>query len=372
MTGILKDSTVTASVNPVNPDCLKAGDSCSGYLLSGGLLLVTPWPFRQNSDKTLTRYMVRDAPAYQIDVWDAPAENITWASGACKIYGSDDQTAFQLCSSLYIGGGNTIVTGWRPCISNILPSGECNLEKSWDTYNYRSTFISIYRRKASFVASRSTGDILSVQNTGPATPQDISPEDFTKAIDTFLWPWNNGSYPQLCEIVSQQVGLNGLMWSALTQGMVGGASTLPLDYLRNLFATALFMFNSAYVGAPVTTSYVDILKGLPAENYVDGSMAREVYHTVPAAWTVYAFIAVGGIILLLIWGVLLTLTPYYGVPKTSSFPFVDLLALRWENLEGSTEGTDDLKNVFPGRARGDDMEVIRQAADVKVFIKDGA
>jgi hypothetical protein len=36
---------------------------------------VSPWPFRILNDTSLTSYITKDGPAYQIDFWDAPSRN---------------------------------------------------------------------------------------------------------------------------------------------------------------------------------------------------------------------------------------------------------------------------------------------------------
>lgn len=108
---ILKDSTLSFPVDPVTVECKKSRATCVGYLLSGGLQTVTPWPFKLDNDTSLTHYIVKDAISYQIDIWDAPLKNINWTQDACKIYASDNNTAIQLCHSQYVGGGSKIVAG---------------------------------------------------------------------------------------------------------------------------------------------------------------------------------------------------------------------------------------------------------------------
>lgn len=255
--------------------------------------------------------------------------------------------------------------GWRPCVMGLLPTGECDQPHSWNEYVYRSTFIAIYRRTASFVASRSTGDILSVYNLGPAEAQHISPQNFSRAIDTMLYPWSNSSSPQLCEIVGERAVLNAMMWTRLAQGIVAGAWTGPLDDLRNLFATALFVYNPVTFTGQISIN--ETQSGLLAENYITGSMAREGTHVVPQAWTVYVYIAVAGGILVVI-SVLLPWTATYKAPNTSAFPFVDCLSLN-RYVTGSMTEQRDLMEVFVGLQQGKDMDVLERIANVKVGLK---
>jgi hypothetical protein len=112
---ILRDNTLTVEIRDgdiITADCRTAHDgSCTSYLLPGGLNSVSPWPYRELEDKSLSAYVMRGAPAYQIEFWDTFEEGITWKDGACRVYASDDSTGFQLCVSKYVGGGDQIVAG---------------------------------------------------------------------------------------------------------------------------------------------------------------------------------------------------------------------------------------------------------------------
>jgi hypothetical protein len=71
---------------------------------------VTPWPYSASADKSLTAYITKDAPAYQMDVWDAPSDT-EWDQNSCDIYEIDNQTAFQLCISYFNGRTDQLVAG---------------------------------------------------------------------------------------------------------------------------------------------------------------------------------------------------------------------------------------------------------------------
>jgi len=80
------------------------------FLLPGGLKAVAPWPYKESTDKSLTAYITMNAPAYQIDIWDVPDVN-SWASGNCRVYGTDYVSAFQLCISTYNRRADQLVAG---------------------------------------------------------------------------------------------------------------------------------------------------------------------------------------------------------------------------------------------------------------------
>ena len=96
-------------VDPVNADC-SISDSCTSFLFPGGLESVAPWPYRAPTGNSLTAYVTKDAPAYQMDVWDAPSAT-QWDPDDCTVYGGDNQSAFQLCISYSIGRSDQLVAG---------------------------------------------------------------------------------------------------------------------------------------------------------------------------------------------------------------------------------------------------------------------
>lgn len=106
---LFQDTTMSLQTDPITDDC-KNSDSCTSFLFPGGLGAVSPVPYRESTDKSLTAYVIKDAPAYQIDTWDVP-DIISWASNDCHIYGSDNETAFQLCISSYNGHADQLVAG---------------------------------------------------------------------------------------------------------------------------------------------------------------------------------------------------------------------------------------------------------------------
>jgi hypothetical protein len=100
---LIRDATLSVQVDPVDPGC-HTSDSCASFLLPGGLRTVAPWPYRESPDKSLTAYITKDAPAYQMDVWK-PQSTPQWMTDDCTVYGFNNITAFQLCISY--AGENT-------------------------------------------------------------------------------------------------------------------------------------------------------------------------------------------------------------------------------------------------------------------------
>ena len=100
VTGLLQDPKQTIITTPLNGNC-KTSKSCKAVLLTGGLTAVAPWPYYQSNDPSLRLYMVKDAPAYQVDV-DIPDSNetLTWKQENCVLYGQSI-AALELCIGFY-------------------------------------------------------------------------------------------------------------------------------------------------------------------------------------------------------------------------------------------------------------------------------
>lgn len=104
---MLGDATITSTkVEPVSSEC-KQSLTCVSYTMPCGPRIVTPWPYNNTVDRSLSTHITRSGPAYQLDFWNAPF-GITWASDDCQIYG-ESTNAFQLCVSSY--SGSQIVAG---------------------------------------------------------------------------------------------------------------------------------------------------------------------------------------------------------------------------------------------------------------------
>lgn len=110
---ILSDPTITYKLDAtqaVSADCQNADGECSSYLLPGGLDTVSPWPYGKLEDESLSAFVMKDGPSYQMDVWDAPL-NVTFDTGTCSIYASDDTAGFQLCLAKYKNDDTQLIAG---------------------------------------------------------------------------------------------------------------------------------------------------------------------------------------------------------------------------------------------------------------------
>jgi hypothetical protein len=379
---ILQDTRRAVEVDPINSDCIKAGDSCKSFLIPGGLDVVAPWPYQKLKDRSLDVYVTKGGPAYQIDFW-SPPDNTTVPEDECSVYAASEDTGLQLCASSYPGGTGQIVAGeltefdepweksklmdllgWTPCTATVLPSGECSQEGSWGAYAFFSTILSISRRTATVYMSRDTGTILAWEDLGKPKLQNITASDFKTAFDIMIIPWSNSSSDIPTTSTTWQ--LTAQIASSLYINLAAPESSRSLDYLRNLFATPLYVFNPLVLsGAPAIT---DVQPDLLRENYINGSYAREMIHAVPERWTVLTYVGVSGLLLLIIFLALALGTRYEG-PESSLFPFVDSLGLKWIVVDDEEKEVDDMKEVFRAADLGDDDKILEQAGRVRVKLR---
>jgi len=261
--GILSDYTKTYQATPISQDCQESS-SCSSYLILGGVWTVSPWPFRILNDTSLTSYITKDGPAYQIDFWDAP-RGIKWGTDVCTIFGPQNST-FQLCVSSYNTSGinDQLVAGktqssdsikhWsksypflgiRPCLGTVLSNGTCDQKAGWDRIDIWSTFMSIYRRTATVTSDRSSAAILDVSDLGDPVSQNLTAEGFTTALNAMLYKYTETNpLGGVCPAVGSDWQLTVAMSSAFENSLLAPQISTPMNILRNLFATPLFVFNS--------------------------------------------------------------------------------------------------------------------------------
>lgn len=98
---VLSDPSISLATRPVSPSCRLSNSPCSSFLLPGGAVSVSPWPFNI-AKASESAYIIQGGPSYQLD-YGALAPDISWASQACYIYGSNS-TALQMCIQSGIGG----------------------------------------------------------------------------------------------------------------------------------------------------------------------------------------------------------------------------------------------------------------------------
>ena len=261
---------------------------------------------------------------------------------------------------------NLFPLGWTPCTGTVLPSGECDQPYSWETFNYTATFISISRRTATVYSMRDTSLIVAWEDLGTPQVQVITPSDFKTGFDTMVVPWNSSS---LAFQNQDNILLTAQIASTLRINLDAPESTKSLDYLCDLFATPLYVFNPLLLGSNAIVPYItDIQPGLPVENYINGSYARTRDHAVPEYWTVLVYVIVSGVLLLACFLGLIVGTGLEGF-ESSEFPFIDSMKLKWSMEHDDRREFEGVRDVFSGVDLADKVEVLERAAGVRIKLK---
>ncbi|KFH46690.1 hypothetical protein ACRE_024720 [Hapsidospora chrysogenum ATCC 11550] len=231
----------------------------------------------------------------------------------------------------------------------------------------------IYRLNVSLAANRRTSTILEILDKGKATPQDIQPGDFLHAFDNLLCPFTpgNATLSGYCDPGQARYVVTANLWNIIYMSYTPEAleSSVAVDTLRNLYATALFLYNPVFSSSlpfngPVFSRQVQ--DGLADENYFPGSAARHSSYIAPATWTVLVFTVLAGLLIVASFGAI-----FFGLwfkpPESSAFGLLDTFKIEVVQHAG-TAGSVDLATL----ARlGNDREVVRVADGLRIKLKQG-
>lgn len=221
-------------------------------------------------------------------------------------------------------------------------------------------------------ANRKTNAILDVSEFGAHESQDITVEDFKLAFDSMLCPWTNSTVDLGCPTASAEWLLTQWIASILMFDAAAPFISEPLNYLRNLFATPLYLYNTMIdgIGLSPVPSIVEIPSGVPKENLIKGALARPVKHLVVRRWTVVTYIAVGGFLVFMILGLLVS-TIGQQVQKTSDFPVVDFstLSVIKQDTRVPGEMPTTFDDLFKSCESWNSEKILEQASKAKVYSK---
>ncbi|KAM0327604.1 hypothetical protein ACHAQA_005897 [Verticillium albo-atrum] len=208
---------------------------------------------------------------------------------------------------------------------------------------------------------------------GKATLQDIRPSEFLDAFDNLFCPFvsGNSTISRYCEAGQARHILTSNLWTVVYQNYYTDAleSSIAVDTLRNIYATALFLYNPVYRGAVLLSNGLIVSRtaqeGLADENYFPGSAARRSSFIAPARWTVTAFtVSVGFLITTSLMAIFFSM--WYKQPQISAFG--PLNTFKVEMVRGTQTGNPDLEAVVEGKS---DKEVSRAAERLHIKLKQG-
>lgn len=217
-------------------------------------------------------------------------------------------------------------------------------------------------------ADRRSSAILEVTDKGKPTRQDIHPSEFLDAFDNLFCPFSQGNstISRYCETgqVRSDVTLNLWMFVYYNYQSEGFESSIAVDTLRNIYATALFLYNPVFRGAVFAPNAPAFLRtaqqGLADENYFPGTPARRSSHLAPAPWTVLAFtVSVGFLISASLLAIFFAL--WFKQPQLSAFG--PLNAFKADLVQFGQAASLDLDALVTGMT---DKEVALAADGIRV------
>lgn len=324
---LLQDRSLTWPVDPVDGAC-SAGKNCHSSLIAGPYSTVSPWPFsRENDSVGMDGFRIRNAPFYQVDMWDLEPGTISFSqSRNCVVYGGLDaiyEYSTLMCvaehdtEGVLVAGNLTWIlqhitsgtdshssAGWASCQLGYSPTNGSCLEpggqEDW------STFFRFYRRNATLTFSRSDLQILSVTDLSDPQPQNITPTALFTAFDAILYrPDRADSALKVYDrrsaeyLLTQTIGVQ--LWSSLFNTSAG--LNIARDWLKNLIALPVYVYQPTsvelfpYLQALPADNGTRPQPNLPSENYVDGAYCVVGKRSIPGRGTVYAYMAVAGVLL---------------------------------------------------------------------------
>lgn len=366
---MLQDTRMASSTEAISHEC-RNDLTCEATLLVGGLRWIAPWPYIQ-LPSDLTAFLTSDMPVYQLEGRNTTLDkSISWATSECRVYQAVD-SAIQICAKESNKGGS-ILTGIRACDPGKLDDeGDCSLNPQWpgwDSFVAFSSTLDIYRLNISMAADRRSSAILEVTDKGKPTRQDIHPSEFLDAFDNLFCPFSQGNstISRYCETgqVRSDVTLNLWMFVYYNYQSEGFESSIAVDTLRNIYATALFLYNPVFRGAVFAPNAPAFLRtaqqGLADENYFPGTPARRSSHLAPAPWTVLAFtVSVGFLISASLLAIFFAL--WFKQPQLSAFG--PLNAFKADLVQFGQAASLDLDALVTGMT---DKEVALAADGIRV------
>ncbi|KAI1114517.1 hypothetical protein F5Y14DRAFT_171521 [Nemania sp. NC0429] len=316
------------------------GKSCFSYLLTGGLLMVTPWMPLGYNEYPLVR--IDSAPSIQMEFLETP---LTFSPSDCDVFGAEGvKIGIQLC--LANGSGGALLAGIFVCQYGT-DGSVCNTTNPAPNITTEARF---FQRQATLVAARSNFSVTSVQNlTKPVPITDLDLSSYRIAL-SWLLNFTAANVPAPSSIVES-------FWIAGEELQDPSYYGVLSQNLFGVLAFPFWLFNANNYGnmnlLPNT-----LISTLPREFYTQASLVAEYPRLGFNTSFYYLFIVLESILLLFFWVALcMVLLNKHDLPRISGFPLFDFsLKCTTDIVDGQREGhitkADDAKVIaIAGRSR---------------------
>ncbi|KAK4445907.1 hypothetical protein QBC34DRAFT_306007 [Podospora aff. communis PSN243] len=303
----------TTTTEPV--DCQAAvkddgADVCAAYILSGGLVLTTPWIPTGYPDHP--QIVMENVPTIHAEFSALPAGKL-FEEAECRLYGSN-RTRIGVKFCLSQSEPSRFDTGIFVCRDGV-SKGVCKTTNP--TPNVTTSF-SLYRRFGTVLGAKSNYTILSASNLTAPQPISFSSSDieaYNSVLD-WLLDFAKADVPAMSSIVET-------FWSSKNQLEQPFTSAIMLRNFRSILLFPVWLFNANNFGNP-SLKETEIVTDLPAEHYVTASVVRPYTKIKFDPTLVATFVVFQGLALIFGWLILVwSFCVRRSMPEISSFPLFD-------------------------------------------------
>jgi hypothetical protein len=296
--------------------CVNGGDSASAdcilsYYVSGGLELISPWPYLNYSLSDSPIYTVWHNQGYHFDF--SALDSLATFDGAtdCNMYG-EQAAAVLFCLTISQNSALNMsmvspriahipevlliraLIEWINCPVDISSQSQCLDDSSWQASTGWTATLRSYRQTATVHYYRSNQTIAALTDLGTATPVAISPHDLFRVYNDTFQP--NGFFGQYATGRQFILFLNNFLGFASLSAFTKSSA---LDHLRNLAVLPLYYFQPTLLNPALVASPNNPAAGLPHDLYTTAAFSTPSFRLVVGRATLLIYTAVGSVLLLL-------------------------------------------------------------------------
>nr|KAK5437002.1 hypothetical protein LTR18_009367 [Exophiala xenobiotica] len=338
---VLPYSTVnTASnlvVNPmhstaISPVVYGEGKVCHSYLLSGGLLMTTPWP--PTTYASFPVITLRNIPATQIDFVRGIHNDTFDDAEDCAVFGAEGfLIAMKFCLARSQSSPGSMIAGIFVCLQGMNGSDCWTSAKPPEV----TTTFSIYQRHASITTSRSNFSILSVDRLDVPVLDAAPDVEGLKEAFNWLFNFTAANIPAPSSIAEY-------FWAGQDQLESEYWSVEPYQIFQSILAYPFWLFNPNNFGN-VNLHAKDIVPGLPADFYTTASIGNPYERIVVDRSMFILFCVLQGLVQGFAWGVMIWLWRVnLRFPEASSYPIIDFAAKTRFAYSSQSAGVSQVAN----------------------------
>ncbi|KAK3315604.1 hypothetical protein B0H66DRAFT_347508 [Apodospora peruviana] len=322
-------------------DC--TGSGCASYLMSGGILMTTPW--QPEGYPEHQSFRTHQTPTVQMEFQTGPG-NDTYAEEYCEIYGADSGTliAMRFCMAADPNKAGRVKAAFFVCTAGAL-NGTCDTSPHHSYHPNITTTMSFYTRKATIVSARSNFTISAVTDlTTPSfIPMTAGPDlEAYRSVISWLLNYTAAGIPAPSAIIESFFSGQNELASPASYGILS-------QNFQSILAFPLWFFNPNNFGNPDLLRNSVMTVTLPAEHYVDASVVAPVVKIKFDQPLFVAFICLQGVVLAFVLAVAIWAgTNAREMPAISSFPLFDVA---FKTNVDVIDGQPDRRFVWDGRDR---------------------